>query len=206
MKPDCTLRACLREPIPEIAEAASYLDEAVSAHLDGQSDLADKLIRRANMRVIREWTESLWGPGYLRYRIVSDVSPGIPDEHRVKERMPYAAEKRALHRRDGYHCRFCGIPVIRAEVRARIRTYYPNALPWGRKNTDQHAAFQAMWVVYDHLLPHSKGGTNELGNIVVACAPCNNARCDSTLNEVGLINPMTREPVNSKWDGLERFR
>jgi hypothetical protein len=51
-----TLRVCLRDPIPEIEEAARYLDEAVSAHLAGRSDLAQELIQRADMAAIREWT------------------------------------------------------------------------------------------------------------------------------------------------------
>jgi hypothetical protein len=33
------LRTCLRDPIPEIFDAARYLDEAVTAHLRGRSEL-----------------------------------------------------------------------------------------------------------------------------------------------------------------------
>ncbi|MCX6971643.1 MAG: HNH endonuclease [Verrucomicrobia bacterium] len=57
-----------------------------------------------------------------------------------------------------------------------------------------------------HLLPHARGGTNDLENIVITCAPCNYARMNHTLEEVGLIDPRTREPIKSTWDGLERFR
>jgi hypothetical protein len=39
---------------------------------------------------------------------------------------------------------------------------YPNALTWGTKNTDQHAAFQAMWAQYDHIIPHGRDGTNDV--------------------------------------------
>jgi len=56
-----TTRTCLRDPIPEIADAARYLDEAVTAHLNGRTDDARSLIRRADMPELREWTESLWG-------------------------------------------------------------------------------------------------------------------------------------------------
>jgi hypothetical protein len=49
MSESSPLRRCLREPILEIAEAAEYLNEAVSAHLKGRRDLADELIRRADM-------------------------------------------------------------------------------------------------------------------------------------------------------------
>ena len=69
-------RLCLREPIPEIAEAARHLDAAVSAHLTGQADLAESLIRLADMPVIREWTESLWGTTspHIQYRVVAAIS------------------------------------------------------------------------------------------------------------------------------------
>jgi hypothetical protein len=51
----------MREPIPEILDAARLLDAAVTAHLVGRSDLAEELIRVADMPVLRDYTESLWG-------------------------------------------------------------------------------------------------------------------------------------------------
>jgi 5-methylcytosine-specific restriction endonuclease McrA len=120
--------------------------------------------------------------------------------------MPTTDEQNQLHIRDGYQCRFCGIPVVRKEVRQRIKRHYPEALGWGRRNAECHAAFQAMWAQYDHVIPHARGGTNELSNLVVTCAPCNYARMSYTCDEVGLADPRTLEPVISTWDGLERFR
>lgn len=201
-------RNCLRDPIPEIAEAARLLDGAVSAHLAGDFETVRQLIRSADMPSIRAWTESIWGAEspYLQYRPVPDSPPTLPRSARVVLRMPNRDEKQALHARDGYHCRFCGIPVIRKETRRRIAAAYPNEAMWGRKNIDQHSALQAMWAQYDHVLPHSRGGTNDLGNMVLTCAPCNFGRMEFTLGEVGLADPRNREPVRSSWDGLERFR
>jgi 5-methylcytosine-specific restriction endonuclease McrA len=197
------MRRCLREPIFEIFEAAKMLDDAVTAHLDARRDVADDLLRRANMPAIREWVESIWGKntGFL------PKGGGLSGDKqvRVKARMPTPDQKQELLRRDGYHCRFCGIPVIRTEVRKRIHAVYPHALPWGSRNIEQHAAFQAMWVQYDHILPHAGSGTNDLDNIVITCGPCNFGRMNYSLEEVGLIDPRTREPVRSSWDGLERF-
>lgn len=206
MDPGAT-RNCLRDAIPEIADAARYLDAAVSAHLNGKQDVAKELILLADIPAIGEWTESLWGKKspYVNYR-PSDALPSLSKDKRLKIRMPTADEKRKLHLRDGYHCRFCGIPVIRKEVRERIRTAYPQALRWGKRNTQAHTAFQAMWAQYDHLVPYARGGTGELLNLVVTCAPCNFGRWKYTLEEVGLIDPRLREPVRSSWDGLERFR
>jgi hypothetical protein len=58
---------------------------------------------------------------------------------------------------------------------------------------------------YDHVVPHAHGGTNEVENVIVACAPCNCARMECTLEEVGLEDPRMRMPVQSSWDGLERL-
>jgi hypothetical protein len=200
-------RPCLRAAVPEIAVAAKYLDDAVSAHISEQPRFAEELINLSNMPAIREWTESLWGRAspYIQYRSVAGAPSILEETLREKLRMPSAAEKQLLHLRDGYHCRFCGIPLVRKEIRDYLKKHYPSALPWGRTNATQHAAFQAMWAQYDHVLPYANGGKNDLENIVVACAPCNFGRMSYTLEEVGLSDPRAREPVRSSWDGLERL-
>ena len=197
-------RRCFRDSIPEIEQAALLLDTAVSAHLSGNCIEAAELICRADIDAIRQWTESLWGKNspYVK-------RPSTPTTRALAERQKFrmtAKEKTELHLRDGYRCRFCGIPVIRQEVRDRIRKAYPVALRWGKPNVDQHAGFQAMWAQYDHVIPRARGGTNDLFNLIVTCAPCNFARMEYTLEEVGLLDPRDFEPVRSSWNGLQRFR
>lgn len=82
------------------------------------------------MPEIREWTESLWGKNspYVVLRAIPDAPVWLPKDQRAKLRMPSKGEKRMLQERDGFHCRFCGIPVIRKEIRERIKTAYPDAL------------------------------------------------------------------------------
>jgi hypothetical protein len=200
-------RRCFREPIPEILEAARLLDAAVTVHGCGRRDLADQLIRLADMSVLRDYTESLWGAKspYVQFRHVDGAPAQSLRDRDAKERMPTLVEKEFLLRRDGFHCRSCGIPVIRKEIRDRIRKFYPAALRWGARNAEQHAAFQLLWATYDHVLPHSRGGTSSLDNVVIACQPCNATRWYYTLEEVGLADPRLYEPVRSSWDGLERF-
>ena len=200
-------RMCLRPPIPEIALAASYLDQAVSAHIAKEPMLCQEMLQKANMTEIRAWTESLWGKAspHVQYRPVPGAPPTLEKSLRGKDRMPTLAEKKQLHIRDGYHCRFCEIPVIRSAVRDRLRKLYPDVMPWPKTNTGAHAAFQAMWAQYDHVLPHARGGNNSFENMVVTCAPCNFARMNFTLDEVGLADPSLRKPLVSTWDGLERI-
>jgi hypothetical protein len=204
---DKQLKKCFRETIPEIYDAKKYLDAAVSAHLSGKSIIAKNLIELADMPIIREWVESIWGKNspYITVKKIANSSPKLPKELRVKARMPNAIEKTQLHRRDGFHCRFCGVPVIRKEIRNELKKHYPMALKWGAKNIDQHSAFQAMWVQYDHILPHARGGDNNIENIVITCGPCNFGRMDSLIEEVGLLDPLSSPPIQSDWDGLERL-
>jgi 5-methylcytosine-specific restriction endonuclease McrA len=203
------LKTCLRDPIPEIFDAARYLDAAVSAHLAGKVELADELFRLADNPAISKWTESLWGKGgpWTQAPLpVKNPAPHISEDQRSEPRMPTKSQMAALLERDGYRCRFCGIPVIRREVREKITQKYPDAARWKSRNVHQHAAFQAMWLQYDHLLPHSRGGVTDLSNLVITCAPCNFGRTELTLEEVGLLDPRLRNPIRSTWDGLERFR
>jgi 5-methylcytosine-specific restriction endonuclease McrA len=118
--------------------------------------------------------------------------------------MPDSSIKRQLIERDGYHCRLCGIPVIRKEVRRRLHALYPEALPWAAGNINQHSAFQVLWLQYDHLVPHARGGSNDLDNMLIACAACNYGRMQYTLEEVGFAPVSSTQRTLSLWDGLER--
>ena len=201
-------RPCFRDPIPEIFEAAELLNQAVDAHLKGRSTEAGKLLMQADMSKVRAWLESIWGKGnpeIWRIRKVESAPKTLDKNERDSKRKPNKQDERALIERDGYRCRFCGIPVIRAEIRIAMRKHYPDALEWGNSNSEQHAAFQCMWLQYDHILPHSRGGRTDLDNLAITCSGCNYGRGEYTLEEVGLIDPRTRSISKTNWDGLERF-
>jgi hypothetical protein len=197
-------RPWLREPIPEIEQSAELLATAVAEHLADRRREAAALITKANLQSVRGWTESLWGKSskYAPSGPYLDVPAfGVSSS----ARMPGLQLQRDLHRRDGYYCRFCGIPVIRKQVRQRLRKLYPELQIWGRSNQEQHAALQCMWAQYDHLIPHSRGGENTLPNLVITCAPCNYGRMQYTLEEANLSNPLDKPPRMGTWGGLEHL-
>jgi hypothetical protein len=196
-------KRCFREPIGEIFDSAKYLDAAVSAHLNGSSSVAEELFRLANDPEIWKWTDSIWGKNSQYVSVIKQAN--LHTSSKVKARMPSVLQKKELHERDGYHCRFCCIPVIRAETRKLLHTLYPASVLWGRSNASQHAAFQCLWAQYDHVIPHSSGGTNDLANLIVTCAACNFGKMEYTLEELGLLDPRDYEPIKSQWDGLERL-
>ena len=121
---------CLKESIPAIFEAAQLLSEAANAHLNGEPKLTEQLILKADMPIIREWTESIWGIGGIFSNLKKKLGDPItiPKEERDPLRMPDKEGEKLILLRDGYFCRFCGIPVIRKEVRVVLKKHYPNAL------------------------------------------------------------------------------
>jgi 5-methylcytosine-specific restriction endonuclease McrA len=206
-------RRCLLEPIQEIWIAARMLHEAAEAHLSGETHRSEALIREADFPAIAQWTDSIWGrrsEHVHRFRPVPNPPPTLTVEARPQPRMPALEIRLRVKKRDGFFCRFCGIPVIDSSIRRRIRAAYPDALRWGRKNIEQHAAFQCMWLQYDHVLPNSRGGESSFDNVVVACAPCNFGRMEWTVEEVGLTDPLTAMVPRSwdaaaTWNGLSFF-
>lgn len=209
------LKDCFREPIPEIFEAARLLDSAVSAHLLGNSVAADKALRAADMPVIGEWIDSIWlgpwGPPYRPITKVSGLPPVLPKADRFFPRDAAPAMKRALVVRDGHHCRLCGIPLVRSEIRKKLTQLYPDAARWtGVRAAQQHRGLQVMWLQYDHVIVHSRGGKTTMENLVVTCPACNYGRDRFMLQEVKLRDPRfhVRRPVWEgwrTWQGLERI-
>ncbi|MBI1309047.1 MAG: HNH endonuclease [Proteobacteria bacterium] len=200
-------RRCLREPVAEIFQAANHLSQAAEAHLAGHTSLAISLIKKADCPAIAAWTESLWGkttPYNIR-TAVPHLPPLLARGQRQPLRMPSTALQQQLLARDGYHCRYCGIPLIRKEVRVALQHAYPQAVRWGSTNASQHTALQAMWLTYEHVVPHARGGTNEVKNLIVSCWPCNGAKAQYMLEEFGLADPRLTPPCPSTWDGLERI-
>ncbi|MBO9715346.1 MAG: HNH endonuclease [Pseudoxanthomonas sp.] len=199
------MKACFREPIAAIFDVVRYMDAAASAHLSGRVDVASSLFSLSNCASSREWLESIWGAKSAYVTVRPATGGPIASEQRLPARMPTKSQVLALHARDGYHCRYCGIPVIRPEIRKLVCRLYPNEVTWGAKNASQHAGFQVLWAQYDHVVPHSYGGTNDLENLVVSCAACNFGKMSYRLEELGLSDPRERPPVQSRWDGLERI-
>jgi hypothetical protein len=208
------LKDCFRVPIPEIFEAARFLESAAAAHLAGDADAASRALRAADMPVIGEWLDSIWlgrNEPYRRVQTVEGLPPVLPKSERFQPRDAPPEMKRALVARDGHHCRLCGIPLVRPEVRKFLTKHYPEAARWtGTKRTEQHRGLQVVWMQYDHVWVHSRGGETTMENLVVTCAACNFGRDRFMMTEVGVRDPRVhpRYPTWAgapTWDGLERL-
>jgi hypothetical protein len=202
-------RPCFVEAIPELDLAADLLSQAADGILAGNLELARELLRQADMPVVWAHAARVMGPinpDIHRYRDVPGVPRTVASAGRVKARRPTHHEEIAIFARDGYRCRYCGCRVVLAKARQIMVSAVPESLQWGRLDKDRHAAFYALTAVADHLVPHSRGGTNDPTNLVTTCQACNYGKMDWLIEQVGLIDPRTRPPVCDSWDGLARIR
>lgn len=205
-------RPCLRDPIPEIFVAADELSDAADALLSGDLEACARLVLAADKPPIREWIESLWGSKadnpmqahYHRIRKVEGQQPPLPKAERQSVRMPNSSQQFEIIRIWGWNCAYCRIPLIATPARNVFKRVLGDRLRWGPRNMDKHSAFQCMTIEFDHIVPHSMGGTSELENTVPSCGPCNCGKFTRTLAEHGLKDPRDRAPGKSDWDGLTR--
>jgi 5-methylcytosine-specific restriction endonuclease McrA len=203
------MKLSIKEPIPQIFQAWDLLNKAVDAHLIDDRLLAESLFNKANIREVWEWLNPGWSRPELHVVLAAppDDTVIVSKNLRDPDRNIAPAIRSAVLQRDGYRCRYCGIPVISAEIRKLVHRLYPRAVPWEPYDvTKQHAAFACFWLQYDHVVPHSHGGLSSLDNVVVSCALCNFGKDRFTLRQLGVADPRLRTPLPSEWDGLERLK
>ncbi|WP_111406168.1 HNH endonuclease [Meridianimarinicoccus sp. RP-17] len=203
------MRLCIKEPIPEVRIAISVLEVAVDAHLAGDEDLAAAKFREANCPITWQWLNEAWTK--VHKNVVLKRPEGdtqeIPKSDRDPDRNITQCIKDLVLERDGYRCRYCGLPVVHADIRKIARQLYPNEVPWNpRIAAEQHSAFQAVWLQFDHVEPHSHGGKSSIENVVITCALCNFGKDRFTLRQLDIEDPRLRPPVLTNFDGLERLR
>ena len=200
------LRRCLLAPPSDVWTAAENLRHAVRLHNERDRSGAAAFFRAANLACLGDWFKKVVGPfdeGIHGPRPTFLDPPKLPMHQRKRPRMVSASDKRAIVARDGYHCRFCEMPVIPKDTVKAIALMYPEDAPWTDIAADQHRFFQAANLQYDHLLPHSRGGESSVENMVVTCAVCNYGRMSNTLAESFLLDPREFPSRTSNWDGLQ---
>lgn len=203
------MRHCIKEPTPAVLAVSNLLAKATNAHLCGDQDVARRYFRKADSLSVFFWLNPAWWD--VEKNVVHLDPPGdtypIPRDQRDRDRSISMATRRAVLERDGYRCRYCGLPVVPAEIRKIAHTLYPEEVPWVSSDLRrQHAGFAVLWLQYDHVVPHSHGGTSQIDNVVITCGLCNFGKHGYTLRQLGLTDPRDRPPVPSTWDGLQRLK
>ena len=203
------MKRSIKEPIPEIFHTWDFLNQAVDAHLAGDKPRADVFFRKADMHAVWEWLNPAWARPDLNVVVptASDDTQTVSKEFRDPDRNIAPAVRIAVLQRDGYRCRYCGIPVVHADIRKLAHRLYPDAVPWDQFDpAKEHAGFACLWLQFDHVVPHSHGGRSSADNVVISCALCNYGKDKYTLRQLDVADPRLTPPISSAWDGLERFR
>ena len=197
-------RDCLIPRVPELDVAVDALASAADALLAGGFDAVRAHLTAANIPLLRDLSLRAMGP--LNNEIHRLRAVPLPAKvNKSTLRMPGKAATDQVFARDGWRCRFCGVRVVVPAARKALAAAVPDALCWSGPNEGQHAAFLYVSATLDHVVPHSRGGTNDAENLVAACWPCNFGRGGYTLEQMGLRDPRLRTPVSDEWDGLLRL-
>lgn len=116
----------------------------------------------------------------------------------TRKRGPVSATMRIqIGERDGWHCRYCRLPVV---WDGYFRTVF------AAKFSDIGDSVNDLWRIFalspDHVVPLAAGGDNTPANVVTACGTCNYAKGHCLLDELGLIDPRSRQLIADGWRGL----
>ncbi len=189
---------------PELELAVDRIAEAADAVLSGNMGRARDRLHQANVPLLRDLALRAMGPNDRELHRLRRVAMP-PKSEKSELRMPGQAVTNSVFQRDGWRCRFCGVRVVVPAARKALARAVPDALCWQGPNEVLHAAFFYVSATLDHVVPHSRGGTNDPENLVTACWPCNFGRGGYLLMEMGLNDPRGRPALRDDWNGLTRF-
>jgi len=199
------VRKSLLDPIPEFELAAKLLDVSADALLLGRVEMARDLVSKADLPEILAHARRLVSTLSVEIHGCTRRPRCLPKHARDSTRMPSAQEQFVIFARDGWRCRFCGIKVICKTARGFIAKRLGIAENWTSNIQQSHSALYALASSLDHVVPHGRGGKNDVTNFVTSCYGCQFGRGEWTLEEVGVQDPRLRPPVSDSWDGLRRL-
>jgi len=196
---DCPLRP------PEWFESEIDLFEnAVKNFLSGNREECISIINQINSQKVQDWYINHGQmSGCHRAMALGITPPPVLDESkRDPLRVPKKYEKEVFER-DGYRCRYCGIRLISNEFLKRfIKALDSPAFRKGPTNRDTHGIIHICNPVADHVFPWNMGGKTLPENLVASCATCNYGKAGYTIEQLGISDPFSRQPLINGWDGL----
>lgn len=199
-------RTSFLTPLPEHQAAADLLSEAADDILASMFSRAARGIAKADFPALAEFATQIIDQVSVdihQFREVGDAP--LRTKNRVKARMPSGTVARTIFERDGWRCRYCDVRIISFDAINTLNRLFPSLIRRNGPAKRMHGGCRALASSLDHILPHSRGGTNEPKNLVASCHPCQFGRNQWTLEEVGFLDPRDRQPIVDEWDGLTRL-
>lgn len=194
---------CLIEYPNEFEEQIDIVQRAVRIAL--QDGIAGrKLIRQVDSESMKRWyIDVALQSGIWRAKHSGVLGSEKPDSPKRKS----IAQKRmvAIFRRDNWRCRYCGIRVggNRKFFEKFSSVINMPELVQGRTDETRHGLYSLLMASYDHITPHSRGGSDDDSNLVTACWGCQFGKFNFTLEELGLQTPDSDiSGKKGEWQGV----
>lgn len=108
----------------------------------------------------------------------------------------------AVFSRDSYTCRYCLRRTIAPPVLRVVSHAFPDVFKFHRnwKTSETDAAYFVLSTSADHVIPVTRGGTDEPDNLVTACWMCNAMKSNFLLSE--LPGWILKDVAPDSWRGL----
>lgn len=90
--------------------------------------------------------------------------------------------------RDGWTCHYCGVMLVPSTyhyleatpLKQVVESGSPNEV-WAKKRLSKRGT---LYATIDHVIPHSKGGSDEPDNLVLSCSYCNSNKSARSTEKV----------------------
>ncbi len=119
-----------------------------------------------------------------------------------EDRRPLRLKKQVkVFARDGYICRYCSRQTVCPPALRYISCCFPALFPYDYhwKLNSIHPLYYEICASCDHIIPVTRGGTNDLTNLATSCYRCNSRKSSYLLSEID----MELKPIAAtEWDGL----
>jgi len=195
--------------IPYPAEFDSEIDKIEQALqlANTYPDQSRNLVKTIDSEAMKRWFIDVAlksGAWRAKYSGVSGVDAKNSRRRKAISQM----RLEALFERDKWRCRYCGIRLAgnRKHFKNFAKAIRIPELVSGRTDESRHGVYLMLMASYDHVKPHSEGGSNDDSNLVTSCWSCQFGKYKYSLKELGLQNPFEREPeAFGDWCGLKRL-
>lgn len=196
-------RNCLIPYPTEFEDQIDFVQQAVqSAPRDPIA--ARELIRQVDSESMKRWyidvalQSGVWRARHLG--VSRSEKPGSRKREPIRQSRIVA-----MFQRDNWRCQYCGIRIGGNRehfVKFAMDIDMPE-LAQGRTDETRNGLYSLLMASYDHITPHSRGGTDDASNLVTACWCCQFGKYKFSLDEVGL-QPPSPAGIERKgdWQGL----
>lgn len=181
-----------------MTEVFAFDDGHVERYADVLSSVARALARSDRPGAAAALEPIAGDVWHGRLKLSGSVGPGglATGTRSVSDRL-----RAEVFARDGFRCVYCGRRAVPRCVLVALSDVFPGQIAYhpNYARGKIHPVFWALAPEMDHVLAHSRGGANDLGNLATLHTACNARKSDSLSTDL----PVLERPAQAGgWDGL----